>query len=508
MAIKSDYISGTLSLSNGSKNFTGTGTGWSSAGFKEGDTIIDVTGATEYMGVIESITGETTGTLTKNWEGPTLSGVAYRMRYQPDGARSTAQARNLIEILGNGNITAFASLSGAANLLPLFTGPGAMTLVTKQSLVSGAAYNIQVANLAARAAYDGQDAGFAVLVSNIGDGRAAIYSKNSATSSDWSDAAYVTGEVGPPPEVEATVSQLPPGSPATVTEVPITGGVRLDFELPEADGFNFVPGGYDIGEAYDKDDVVTHNRSSFIALQSIPVGESPSSTFPPVDTAYWGVLVEAGQDGTGTGDVVGPSGAVDNRIAVFDGTTGKLIKDGGLTLAQLTPADGSVTNAKLANVPTATIKGRVAAGEGVPTDLTASQVLTLLKAAGAYAKDNILGTVAQSSGVPTGAIIETGSGASGTYTRFASGLQICINSVSTDAVTTAAGSWFQSSPTTWNFPAVFSELPRVQAGDNSSNQIIAAATSNSTSQADIRSLAYFSVASSRSVGVIAIGRWF
>jgi len=38
---------------------------------------------------------------------------------------------------------------------------------------------------------------------------------------------------------------------------------------------------------------------------------------------------------TGTGDVVGPSSAVDSRIAVFDGTTGKLLKDGGKTIAEL-----------------------------------------------------------------------------------------------------------------------------------------------------------------------------
>jgi hypothetical protein len=38
---------------------------------------------------------------------------------------------------------------------------------------------------------------------------------------------------------------------------------------------------------------------------------------------------------SGTGDVVGPSSVVDERIAVFDGTTGKLIKDGGVTIAQI-----------------------------------------------------------------------------------------------------------------------------------------------------------------------------
>lgn len=45
--------------------------------------------------------------------------------------------------------------------------------------------------------------------------------------------------------------------------------------------------------------------------------------------------LEAVTPASGTGDVVGPASAVDERIAVFDGTTGKLIKDGGATVASL-----------------------------------------------------------------------------------------------------------------------------------------------------------------------------
>lgn len=37
----------------------------------------------------------------------------------------------------------------------------------------------------------------------------------------------------------------------------------------------------------------------------------------------------------GSGDVVGPASAVDSQIAAFDGTTGKLIKDGGTTIAAI-----------------------------------------------------------------------------------------------------------------------------------------------------------------------------
>lgn len=48
-----------------------------------------------------------------------------------------------------------------------------------------------------------------------------------------------------------------------------------------------------------------------------------------------GAETPLGGGGGGSGDVVGPAGAVDNRIAVFDGATGKAIKDGGATVAEL-----------------------------------------------------------------------------------------------------------------------------------------------------------------------------
>lgn len=47
------------------------------------------------------------------------------------------------------------------------------------------------------------------------------------------------------------------------------------------------------------------------------------------------VCADSGGGTPGSGDVVGPSGATDDNIVVFDGTTGKLIKGGGYTIAQL-----------------------------------------------------------------------------------------------------------------------------------------------------------------------------
>lgn len=52
-----------------------------------------------------------------------------------------------------------------------------------------------------------------------------------------------------------------------------------------------------------------------------------------------------------------------------------------------------------------------------------------------YYDKNILGTVAQSGGVPTGAIIQRGSNANGEFVRFADGTQICTHSVLFDFAT-------------------------------------------------------------------------
>lgn len=52
----------------------------------------------------------------------------------------------------------------------------------------------------------------------------------------------------------------------------------------------------------------------------------------------------------GTGDVVGPSSAVNDRIAVFDTTTGKLIKDGGSTIAEIVAGSGGLVTSVFTRV--------------------------------------------------------------------------------------------------------------------------------------------------------------
>lgn len=129
-----------------------------------------------------------------------------------------------------------------------------------------------------------------------------------------------------------------------------------------------------------------------------------------------------------------------------------------------------------------------------------------------YHKGNILGTVSQASGVPTGAIIERGSNANGEYVRFADGTQICVTrtgitttSAFTNVFGTTSGTSYRNL-FNWTYPAAFSAQPMVSAG-----------TANVASPTEFSAvlptsaivLAYSSVNGAViSTFCFAIGRWF
>ena len=82
----------------------------------------------------------------------------------------------------------------------------------------------------------------------------------------------------------------------------------------------------------------------------------------------------------------------------------------------------------------------------------------------AFKQSNILGTVSQSGGVPTGAIIERGSNANGEFVRYADGTMICSFGTPTNINTsTAIGSVAKSSTQTISFPANFIAAPQISA---------------------------------------------
>jgi len=327
MAAKPDIVAGTITLTTGSATFTGTDTFWQFADIQEGDTIIDVTGATEFMGVIASITDNTSGTLTKPWEGPNLT-AEYRIRIMADGQRVTAQARNLIELLGNGRLTAIAAAAEPAGVIEMLPG-GSARLVPLTDLVSGANYDVQVADMAARAAFDGQVTGFSVLVADTGTGRAAIFSKLSNASGDWSAAAYVTG---PAITLDITeVDEVPYGAPPDVTLTPRPGGYDLTFQIPR--GMIIEPG-TTTTLASDQPAAVTFVPVTGGYRVNFAIPRGPTGNISGV-TTFWATRLGSDADAAaarvGLGAVGAPAVAANNRVALFD-TDASLLKDSGFAI--------------------------------------------------------------------------------------------------------------------------------------------------------------------------------
>jgi len=81
-----------------------------------------------------------------------------------------------------------------------------------------------------------------------------------------------------------------------------------------------------------------------------------------VDVSLNGNVVEISGTGDGAGDVVGPASATDDAIAVYDGTTGKLIKNSSATVSDIT--DNATNIATVSGVAATAIQSGVSLGTG------------------------------------------------------------------------------------------------------------------------------------------------
>lgn len=121
---------------------------------------------------------------------------------------------------------------------------------------------------------------------------------------------------------------------------------------------------------------------------------------------------------------------------------------------------------------------------------------------------NILGTVSQSGGVPTGAIIERGSNANGEYIKWADGTLECwLRSVTVDCVADT------DLDVTWPLPAAFNAVNAaatctLRSPATTNNFIVHKLQGNHTSAAACTMRVRFSVTQSYLLTFHAIGRWY
>jgi hypothetical protein len=173
----------------------------------------------------------------------------------------------------------------------------------------------------------------------------------------------------------ATATTLSPGSSATASYN--SGTYVLTLGIPTGatgstgstgatgaqgpEGLKWL-GAYAGGTTYAIDDAVSYNGSSYICKLA-------STGNLPTNTTYWDTLAEKGASGSGAGDVTGPSSAVNNRFAAFDGVSGKLIKDSGFTSSSFETADATILKSAAIGVSVQAYDAQLADVAGLtPTD--------------------------------------------------------------------------------------------------------------------------------------------
>ncbi|KAB5626300.1 hypothetical protein F7234_03965 [Pseudomonas putida] len=123
---------------------------------------------------------------------------------------------------------------------------------------------------------------------------------------------------------------------------------------------------------------------------------------------------------------------------------------------------------------------------------------------------DILGTVSQSGGTPTGAIIERGSNANGNYVKYADGTMICTGVSAAGVVTGVAfGNIYTNNATSFTFPAAFAAAPVVAPAVSyvSGGPVWGGVDSISTTGCSIRLFSGGSNGGGQPK-YIAVGRWF
>lgn len=310
------YLTGTVSVSNGSPIVAGTDTAW--------DVALVTGGMFSFAGMsvpIASVESDTSLTLAYGWPGTTAGGTYAIARETSEAVRAAWINDRLAQILTK------LSLAG-------IHPDGAGTLAERDALSPVPA------------------AGYLWLRVEIGYGL-DIYRR---TASGWDGPFGLTGPEGP----AGTLRWIEAGwslganfeyndgltrngtsyrcfvahTAGAATEPGVGANWQTVWKVTAAKGDSITfRGAYSGPTAYIRSDVVRDGGSSWVALQAT-TGNAPP-TLPATANAFWELMAVKGQDGTGTGDVVGPAGAVSDRIAVFNSTTGKLIKDGGKTVAEV-----------------------------------------------------------------------------------------------------------------------------------------------------------------------------
>ena len=185
--------------------------------------------------------------------------------------------------------------------------------------------------------------------------------------------------------------------------------------------------------------------------------------------------------------------------------------DKGDTGATGAPGGAADVQAAIQNFPAGTIES----SDRVPFIDMSDAYKVKMGTLGSAALAPIVGTVSQSGGVPTGAIVQRGSNANGEFVRWADGTQICWGTITPAAQSVAAYNYVVLSD--WVFPAAFAVAPPFISSTYQGYgtgyfvagvaDLVATGTSGGLFLGNARNTGSVT-GSNGKVHLIAIGRWF
>lgn len=257
-----------------------------------------------------------------------------------------------------------------------------------------------------------------------------------------------------------------------------------------------------------------------------PTGDTVNSAFQKTqnqfDALYTGL----------NGDIVRASEAEVNTAT----DTTKLVTPGTLLKGKVNGvaslnALGKVTGTELPDA-SATVKGVIELATDAEV-ITGSDTERAVTPAGLLAgfptrlRSNLLGTVSQTDGVPTGAVIESGSNANGSYVKFADGTFLCWHTVNLTGLSVAASVAIYAA-NSWTLPVaaaggvfvktivnatlVTSDSKHLYGGFSLLSEIVSVyntgAKSSEVTPGQAISVMGSSVCASADIRLFAYGRWY
>jgi hypothetical protein len=311
-------------------------------------------------------------------------------------------------------------------------------------LTDEAAINVQIANVTEHPDKYTLSSGNITFAGPPPKGARIVY-RPVAIGATGQDGAAATIAVG-------TVTTGAAGSSAAVTNAGTSAAATFNFTIPR-------------GDKGDTGSTGATGAAATIAVGTVTTGAAGSSaTVTNVGTssaATFNFTIPRGDPGTG--DVTGPASSVDGYMAVFNGTTGKLLKSGGAPFANpmttmgdmiiggasgapfrlalggptqflgsngSTPVWESIALADLPSQADLTVLARDAGSAGVPSAVS-TPMLSVIKAANAAAARAVLGVSGGSGWVPiskinasAAATVEFTSGIDATYAAY---VIVCVN---------------------------------------------------------------------------------